>query len=313
MDTLKNVAKKDSYALNFLECTFHTARVAMSSIKKNPSAKLPSPVPEEIPVSEEVSEETPQVKSREYETRKWGYQLAKLGIEGLDERIKGILRGRSYLVTGETGTGKTLFSLTFLMEGLRSNEPGIYVLVDEEYDDFMNGVYDFGWDFEQFIKARKLRILTLMPDFVEKMRNKPVDTVVMSIVDGILREARLIGAQRLVIDPVAPLIVNEGDVAWTREYIKSLIINLEKRIGATTLIVSEIPTGSTALSRYGVEEFLATGVFVLGIERIKNTFYRTLYVRKMRWRPVPPQLYVFDIVKGKGVVVRGELNTILRE
>jgi circadian clock protein KaiC len=284
----------------------------MHGDKKKIGAKLPTPVPEEIPMGEEVTEVATQVKPQEYEARKWGYQLAKLGVEGLDERIGGLLRGRSYLVTGETGTGKTLFSLTFLMEGLRTNEPGIYVLVDEEYEDFMNGVYDFGWDLENYIKAGKLRILTLMPDFVEKMRNKPVDTVVMSIVDGILLEARRISAQRLVIDPVAPLIVNEGDITWTREYIKSLIINLEKRIGATTLIVSEVPTGSTALSRFGVEEFLATGVFVLGIERIKNTFYRTLYVRKMRWRPVPPQSFVFDIVKGKGVVVRGELNTLLR-
>lgn len=269
-------------------------------------------LPDEIPVPDEAQSAETNVVVHEAESKKWGYQLAKLGVEGLDERIGGLLRGRTYLVTGETGTGKTMFSLTFLMEGLRSNEPGIYVLVDEEYSDFMNGVYDFGWDFESYIRSGQLRILTLMPDFVERMKNKPVDTVVRSIVDGILQEARAIRAQRLVIDPVAPLIVNEGDLAWTREYIKSLIINLEKRIGATTLIVSEIPTGSTALSRFGVEEFLAAGVFVLGIERVRNTFYRTLYVRKMRWRPVPPQIFVFDIVRGKGVVVKGELGSIVR-
>jgi circadian clock protein KaiC len=242
------------------------------------------------------------------EQRKYGYQLAKTGIEGLDEIIGGLLRGRTYLVTGETGTGKTLFSLSFLINGAEIGEPGIYVLVDEEYDDFLNGAYDFGWDLEKYISTGRLQILTLMPDFVERMRNKPAETVVMSIVDNIARYARQIGAKRLVIDPVAPLVVNEGDVAWTREYIKSLIINLEKRIGTTNIIVSEIPTGSTSLSRFGVEEFLAAGVFVLGIEKVGSEFVRTLFLRKMRWRPVPPGLYEFEMVGGKGIIVKGKLS-----
>jgi RecA-superfamily ATPases implicated in signal transduction len=242
------------------------------------------------------------------EQRKYGYQLVKTGIEGLDGVIGGLLRGRTYLVTGETGTGKTLFSLTFLINGAEIGEPGIYVLVDEEYEDFLNGAYDFGWDLEKYISSGMLQVLTLMPDFVERMRNKPAETVVMSIVDNIARYARQVGAKRLVIDPVAPLVVNEGDVAWTREYIKSLIINLEKKIGTTNIIVSEIPTGSTSLSRFGVEEFLAAGVFVLGIERVGNEFIRTLFLRKMRWRPVPPGLYEFEIVRGKGVVVKGKLS-----
>ncbi|AKG39442.1 recombination protein RecA [Infirmifilum uzonense] len=238
--------------------------------------------------------------------------MVKTGIEGLDERIGGLLRGRSYLVTGETGTGKTLFSLTFLIQGIRMGEPGIYVLVDEDYDDFVRGANDFGWDVESLISQGMLNVLTLMPDFVERLKNKPANTVVDSIVYGILEETRKIEAKRLVIDPIAPLMVNEGDVAWTREYIKNLIINLEKRIGTTNIIVSEIPTGSTALSRFGVEEFLAAGVFVLGLERVKNTFYRTLFVRKMRWRPVPPDIYVFDIQNGKGIVVKDKLANILR-
>ncbi|QOJ78214.1 recombinase RecA [Infirmifilum lucidum] len=262
---------------------------------------------ESAPIQEEIVQERHIEGSR----RGVGYELVKTGIEGLDERIGGLLRGRSYLVTGETGTGKTLFSMTFLVRGAMMGEPGIYVLVDEDYDDFARGAYDFGWDIEALMSQRLLSVLTLMPDFVEKLKNKPADVVVGSIVSGILEEAARIKARRLVIDPIAPLMVNEGDVAWTREYIKSLIINLEKRIGTTNIIVSEIPTGSTALSRFGVEEFLAAGVFVLGLERVRNTFYRTLFIRKMRWRPVPPDIFVFDIVEKKGVVVKDKLSRIV--
>ncbi len=244
---------------------------------------------------------------------KKGYELVKLGIKGLDEKIKGVLKSRSYLVSGETGTGKTLFSLGFLLYGAFHGEPGIYVLVDEEYDDFVKGAYDFGWDLEYLIDNDMLSIMTILPDFIDRVKNKPVDTIVMSIVESIVEEARRIGAKRLVIDPVAPLVVNENDVAWMREYIRSLVINIEKRVGTTNIITSEIPTGSTKLSRFGVEEFLAAGVFILGLERVRDRFYRTLFVRKMRWRPVHPEIYVFKIVQGQGIVVGKPLSEVVRE
>lgn len=251
--------------------------------------------------------ELPEVETVAVEEKR-GYDIVKTGIEGLDERIGGLLKGRTYLVTGETGTGKTLFSLTFLIRGIEMGDPGIYLLVDEEYEDFVKGAHDFGWDLEKYIRSGQLQVLSLMPDFIERMRDKSAETVVMSIVQGIQEHARRLGARRLVIDPVAPLIVKEQDVAWTREYIKSLIINIEKRIGTTSIIVSEVPTGSQSLSRFGVEEFLAAGVFVLGLERAGGGFVRTLFIRKMRWRPVPPEIYTFDIVKGKGVTVVGKLS-----
>jgi len=54
------------------------------------------------------------------------------GIPGLDRLIEGGLpKGRSILVTGEPGTGKTIFSLQFLVEGLVRGEKGIYVAADE--------------------------------------------------------------------------------------------------------------------------------------------------------------------------------------
>lgn len=235
--------------------------------------------------------------------------IVPTGIEGFDDIIGGgFIKGRTYLVAGETGTGKTLFSLNYLVYGATIGEPGIYLLVDEDYEDFVKGALSFGWDLEALIKKNLLSILTLLPDFAEKMRDKPIETIVKSLVYNLKGEAMRIGAKRLVIDPVAPLVMGEKDLTWTRSYVRNLVISIEKELGTTSIITSEIPTGSNALSRFGVEEFLAAGVFVLGIERIKGEFIRTLHIRKMRWRPVKPALYQFSIELGRGIVVNGKIK-----
>jgi len=116
----------------------------------------------------------------------------------------------------------------------------------------------------------------------------------------------MIGAKRLVIDPVAPLVtMTTTEVTWTREYIRSLIFTLEDRVGATSVITSEIPTGENVMSRFGVEEFLASGVIILGLAKQENRIQRTLVIRKMRWTSTEPKEYTFGIERGKGIVLQG--------
>ncbi|MEM1714624.1 MAG: ATPase domain-containing protein [Thermofilaceae archaeon] len=231
-------------------------------------------------------------------------ELVETGIEGLDDVIGGgFIKGRTYLVAGETGTGKTLFSLNFLLHGVAKGESGVYLLVDEEYESFVEGAKSFGWDIEPLIKTGQLYVVTLLPDFVERVRSKPVESVVDSIVSNLKEAVEEVGAERLVIDPIAPLVVEEESVVKMRDYVRSLLVNIERKIGATTLITSEIPTGSTQLSRFGVEEFLAAGILVLGLRYVGNRYTRTIWVRKMRWRPADPAVYEFQIKPGKGIVV----------
>ncbi|MEM3457264.1 MAG: ATPase domain-containing protein, partial [Thermofilum sp.] len=87
---------------------------------------------------------------------------------------------------------------------------------------------------------------------------------------------------------------------------------IEKTGELTTIMTSEIPTGSTKLSRFGVEEFLASGIIVLGIEEIYGNVERVMYIRKARWAPVKPSKYIFDIVSGKGIVIREPLSEYLK-
>ena len=69
------------------------------------------------------------------------------GIPGLDRMLGGGLRpGRPYLVTGGTGSGKTILGLTFLLEGIRNGEEVLLVAVDEPPSEIVENVRSLGWD-----------------------------------------------------------------------------------------------------------------------------------------------------------------------
>jgi circadian clock protein KaiC len=235
------------------------------------------------------------------------------GIKGFDELISGgLIRGRTFLLAGETGTGKTIFSLRFLLTGVEAREPALYVPFDETIEGTVEGALSLGWDLMEPMQEGLLRILDVRPFFAEVVREKFMAEVVREVVTELKRNADEIGAKRIVVDPVAPLLGEAIDVAWTRDYIRSFVNAIEKFIGATTIITSEIPTGVDALSRFGVEEFLASGIIKLNILSVGFRNLRTITVRKMRWTRVDLTPHVFEIKPIEGVVVGPPVSEYIR-
>ncbi len=240
------------------------------------------------------------------------------GIEGLDEILGGgFIRGKTYLIAGETGAGKTIFSLQFLIHGALKGEPGVYLAIDEPTEHLLKGIRRFGWTIvDKLIKERKLLFLDMRTHFSrlylrdEKLRIEP-----KFLINQILRNVDRIGAKRLVIDPIAPLMYGSSseDVLYAREFLREMVFAIEKHRDVTTIMTSEIPTGSKRLSRFGVEEFLATGIIMLSLEEIKGRIYRVMFIRKARWSPVKPSKYVFEIVPAKGIVLKGPYEKFVSE
>ncbi len=81
---------------------------------------------------------------------------------------------------------------------------------------------------------------------------------------------------------------------------------LLKDVGATTLMTTEVVEGSGLISRYGIEEFLATGVIVLSL--VKQTSpLRKMFVRKMRGTSHSLNDYAFTIGRD-GVEIKGPIG-----
>ncbi|RLE66191.1 MAG: recombinase RecA [Thermoprotei archaeon] len=243
--------------------------------------------------------------------------LTPTGIPVLDDQILkgGLLRGKTYLVAGETGCGKTIFSLQFLINGvIKFNENGIYLAIDEPASHILRGLRLFGWDVKELVERRKLLFLDMRTHFSRLyLKDKERRIHPKFLIDMIINYVKKVNAKRLVIDPIAPLMYggSEEDVLYAREFLREMVFELERTGDVTTIMTSEIPTGSNKLSRFGVEEFLASGIIVLALEEVKGRIYRVMYVRKARWAPIHPAKYVFEIISGRGIVIRGPLSSIL--
>jgi circadian clock protein KaiC len=86
------------------------------------------------------------------------------GVLGFDEITGGGLpRGRTTLLAGGPGCGKTIFALQFLVNGARDfAEPGIFVAFEESSRRIVANAESFGWRLSQ-LRRKKLLFVDAQP------------------------------------------------------------------------------------------------------------------------------------------------------
>src|ERR1700689_764044 len=80
------------------------------------------------------------------------------GIPGFDEISEGGLpKGRTTIVCGGAGCGKTMFGIEFLVRGAQEyNEPGVLMAFEETPEDIARNVASLGFDIEALAAKKKL-------------------------------------------------------------------------------------------------------------------------------------------------------------
>ena len=85
-------------------------------------------------------------------------QIKKLetGIPGFDDISKGGLPiGRTTLVSGTSGSGKTVFAIQFLAEGIENNhENGVFITFEESPKDIRKNMISLGWNIQKWEDGR---------------------------------------------------------------------------------------------------------------------------------------------------------------
>lgn len=85
----------------------------------------------------------------------------KTGIEGIDQFTGGIPRGKSVLLTGDAGSGKTIFGLQFALKSSQNNLKTVYVTTEEDSNDLFVQGSTFKWDIQSVTESDFLTFIEL--------------------------------------------------------------------------------------------------------------------------------------------------------
>jgi circadian clock protein KaiC len=208
-----------------------------------------------------------------------GIEKATTGIAGLDDLTGGGLpKGRTALVCGGAGCGKTLLSMTFLVRGATGfGEPGLFVSFEESDQDLAKNVASLGFDLADLIARRQLHI-----DHVRVERSEIEETGEYDLEGLFVRlgyAIDTIGAKRVVLDTVEALFSGLSNTAILRSELRRLF-NWLKEKGVTSIVTAE--RGENTLTRHGLEEYVSDCVILLDHRVNDQISTRRLRVVKYR-------------------------------
>jgi len=204
---------------------------------------------------------------------------APTGIKGLDEISEGGLpQGRPTLICGAAGSGKTIFSMEFLVHGaLQYNEPGVFMAFEERAEELALNVASLGFDLEQLQNDKLIRLDHVHIDRSEIEETGEYDLDGLFIRLGYAIDS--IGAKRVVLDTIESLFSGLNNQAILRAELRRLFGWLKEK-GVTTIITGE--KGEGTLTRQGLEEYVSDCVILLD-HRITNKI-STRILRIIKYR-----------------------------
>jgi circadian clock protein KaiC len=222
------------------------------------------------------------------------------GVKGLDKLVQGgFEQGSLVLVSGGTGTGKTIFGLQFLYDGAKLGEPGIYITFEENPDDLKRDARVLGMDLESFEKKGRVVIKNYPPFAFDQFIND---------LEKIIVQYKI---KRMVVDSISAFGIYSKNEYEIRKRIYS-ISKLIKASKVTAIAISEVigeattgVVGAATFSRFGVEEFVADALVMLHYAGLGGSYDRTLQVVKMRRTDHARGLFPIKIAKN-GIEVVGK-------
>ncbi len=228
-----------------------------------------------------------------------GIRKCRTGIAGLDQITEGGLpEGRSTLVCGPAGSGKTVLAMEFLVRGaMECNEPGVFLAFEETRKELTQNVASMGFDLPSLQAQKKLLVnhVNVQREEIEETGEYDLTGLFIRIDNAI----KAIGAKRLVLDTIESLFAGFVNANILRTELRRLFEWLKaKKI--TAVITAE--TGDGALTRQGIEEYVADCVILLDHRVDDQTSIRRLRVVKYRGTTHGTNEYPF-LIGSRGVSV----------
>ena len=203
------------------------------------------------------------------------------GIRGFDEiSYGGIPKGRITLVSGTTGSGKTVFASSFLYNGaVKYNDGCVYVSFEERPEDILRNMKSLGMNFSPLIKKGNFVFIDASKQIGEQTEvgTYRLDALIARTIYGITKTK----ATRLAMDSISALFERFESRVAVRNGLYELAVQL-KSMGITTLLTSERREEKGEHPSVGPAEFVADNVILLHSFMEAEKRKRTIEILKCR-------------------------------
>lgn len=214
----------------------------------------------------------------------------KLGVSRLDELLDGgILRGSSVLVSGVSGTGKTVLLLEILYRGALNGEKGLMFTFEETPERLRETARGLGWDFDAQLEAGRLELAYIpQPDILGERHLLMMHERLQAFKPA-----------RVAVDSLSVFLHKISEPTLAREKTFQLAAAVDEA-DAVGFFSVDVPYGTPRISRMGVEETVLDGAIILSSEA--EGLERRRYVEVYKLRATPHLLGRHALLIGEGGV-----------
>jgi circadian clock protein KaiC len=224
---------------------------------------------------------------------------APTGIRGLDEISGGGLpHGRTTIICGGPGCGKTMLGMEFLIRGAQQfNEPGVLVAFEETPQEMERNFASLGFDLKQLVDRRQLFLdyVFVEPSEIQETGDYDLEGLFIRLQHAV----DFIGAKRVCLDTLEALFSGFSNEGVLRAELRRLFRWLKDR-NLTTVITAE--KGEKTLTRHGLEEYVSDCVILLDHRVREQISTRRLRIVKYRGTSHGADEYPF-LIDTKGISV----------
>ncbi|TML99379.1 MAG: circadian clock protein KaiC [Actinobacteria bacterium] len=230
-----------------------------------------------------------------------GLTRVPVGIAGFDDlSMGGLSERRTTVVVGTAGSGKTVFAVQFLIEGIRQfGQPGVLATFEETPQDIAANVAGFGWDLQALGRDGRLAVVDGSQAATEEVITIG-DFDFEGLIARIESAVRKVNAKRVAVDALGALLPLMTDPTMVRRELRRVIAAF-REMGVTTLLTLERREEYGPVARFEVEDFVADNVIVLRNPLHGEKRRRTIEILKLSGCPHHKGEYPFTIEPRTGV------------
>lgn len=205
----------------------------------------------------------------------------RTGVPGLDVITTGGLpHGRSTLVVGRSGCGKTILGLQVAANMCRAGINTIVVGIEETADDLIATGDTLGFNLTGLSRQGLLHVSDMMRP-LDEPTIVTGDYDIMGFVHRIEHLVSRTGAQAIVLDSATALFTPRPPVDLLRSHFFQLV-HCFRRLGLTSIILAEAPSDYSQLTTLGVEDYVCDMVVIMRLVVDGDRRRRSIEVAKYR-------------------------------